>query len=133
MIRFAARVNALGVLAVFWLVGDSAAHAACYKANEPDQVAEGRLVMGRFKDFANRPERAYILRLRSPACLEGTEETDQIKGARTIHVHSSDDGVLRQIGRLVGKNVRVVGEPFGQHTAHHHAPIVMLLTAIAPL
>jgi hypothetical protein len=108
------------------------AQGACLKANVPDQAAAGRLVVGRFTDFAKRVEHAYILRLRTPACLEGSEDTDKIDRTRTIHLSSTEHDVLRRIKRLVGKDVRVVGEPFGQHTAHHHAPIVMLLTAIDP-
>jgi hypothetical protein len=29
--------------------------------------------------------------------------------------------------------VRVRGAPFGQHTAHHHAPIVMNVSGIEPV
>jgi hypothetical protein len=29
--------------------------------------------------------------------------------------------------------VRVTGSAFGEHTAHHHAPIVMNVTRIDPL
>jgi hypothetical protein len=106
------------------------AHAACLKANADDQAAEGRLVSGRFTDFAGRREQAYILQLAMPACLDGEDESDKVERTSRIHVYASDDKLRRKIGSLVGKAVRVKGNPFGQHTAHHHAPIVMEVSAI---
>ena len=52
---------------------------------------------------------------------------DTVESAETIHIYSSDETVLKQ---LVGKSVKVKGDPFGAHTAHHHAPIVMEITEI---
>ena len=100
---------------------------------QPDQkeIAQGRLSLGTFKDAADRPETAYILRLPAPACLDGKDDEDRVAATRTIHVYSSTDPIQKTIRRLVGKTVRVRGKPFAQHTAHHHAPIVMDVSEIA--
>jgi hypothetical protein len=108
------------------------AEAACLKANADDQIAEGRLVIGRFKDFAGRREDAYILQLRAPACLDGEDEMDRVKRTNRIHVYPEGGKLGATMRRLVGKTVRVKGSPFGQHTAHHHAPIVMQVDDIEP-
>lgn len=119
---------ALTCLALVTL-GAPAAQAQCMKAMS-DARAEGYLTVGHFRDAANRPETAYILRLRRPVCLDSAEDADARKGTRTIHVFSPDAKMARNIQRLVGRNVVVSGEPFGQHTSHHHAPIVMTVTDI---
>jgi hypothetical protein len=117
------------LLAVF---GADPAPAACLKASADGQAIEGRLVTGRFRDAAERREEAYILELTAPACLEGTEESDQVNSTRRIHVYPHDEKLGAAMRRLVGKTVRIKGNPFGQHTAHHHAPIVMEVADIAP-
>jgi hypothetical protein len=54
----------------------------------------------------------------------------RVKSTRTIHVYSTDERISAEIKRFVGKTVLVRGRPFGAHTAHHHAPIVMDITEI---
>jgi hypothetical protein len=105
-------------------VGATAAQAQCMQAQK-DARAEGRLTVGRFSDAAGRPETAYILRLSSNVCLDGAENEDAVKGTRRIHVFSSKDTISRRMQRLLGRKIVVFGQPFGAHTAHHHAPIVM--------
>ncbi|MEW6451685.1 MAG: DUF4431 domain-containing protein [Pseudomonadota bacterium] len=113
------------------LLGSGAAVADCLKAEKSDQVAEGKLTSSRFTTEAYRlTEQAYILRLRSPACLEGSDEYDKVEKTDRIHVFSMDAAMLKRMRGLVGKNVRVTGSPFGEHTAHHHAPIVMSISTI---
>jgi hypothetical protein len=70
------------------------------------------------------------LDLREPACLEGADAYDQIKSTNRIHVFAMEKPLLGQLHRFVGKNVIVHGNPFGEHTAHHHAPIVMRISKI---
>jgi hypothetical protein len=113
------------------LLGAGAAQAQCMKAMG-EARAQGYLTVGRFHDAAGRPETAYILRLTRPVCLDGAEDNDARKGTRRIHIFSPDQRTARKIQRLVGRKVVVSGEPFGQHTAHHHAPIVMTITGIRP-
>jgi hypothetical protein len=108
------------------LLGTTAAVAACLQANTGDQVAQGRLKYVTITNEAYaRTERAYILDLPEPACLEGADEYDQIKLANRIHVFALEKPLLDRLHQFIGKNVLVHGNPFGEHTAHHHAPIVM--------
>jgi Domain of unknown function (DUF4431) len=102
----------------------------CLKANVDGQGAQGKLTVGRAKDAAGRPERPYILQLTANACLDAEDPDEAVKSTRTIHLAPGDEKLLPAIRKLVGKTVEVRGNPFGAHTAHHHAPIVMLITEI---
>ncbi len=121
---------ALALLALVMLAAPIAAADRCMQFDVARQIAEGRLVIGHFKDAADRPETAYILRLPVATCLGAKDPEFRVSHARTIHVYSSDEKVHAQIGRFVGKDVMVRGRPFGAHTAHHHAPIVMEISEI---
>jgi hypothetical protein len=109
----------------------ASAQAACLKAGAPDQVAEGRLTSVRISIPAyGLKEQAYILRLATDACLEGSGEFDKVERTNRIHVFAMGDALRKQLRSLEGRPVRVSGEPFGEHTAHHHAPIVLRVTRI---
>lgn len=108
-------------LLVLW---HAPAAAACMKP-ENVEIAEGRLTVGKFKDAADRPETAFILRLPVAACLDGADEDERVDSTRTIHVYASTPAIQKSLRRFVGKTVMVRGKPFAQHTAHHHASIVM--------
>ncbi len=114
------------------LCAELQAAAACMKADRAGEVAEGRLTQRMFRDAAGRQEPAFILTLPDSTCLSGVDETDNVQGARTIHLYSSDDSVNRIIKRFVGKTVLVRGRAFGAATMHHHAPIVMDISEIGP-
>jgi len=103
---------------------------ACMSDQSQQESAEGKLAIATKQDAAGRPERPYILTLAKPACLTAQDPADSVKSTRTIHIFSFDEKVHAQIARLVGKTVRVRGQPFAAHTAHHHAPIVMNITEI---
>ena len=123
-----ARVGAC-VLAI--MLGANEVSAACLKANTDDQAAQGRLKYIAITNEAYaRTEHAYILELRAPACLDGVDDYDKVETTKRIHVFAMEKPLLAQLHRLVGKNVIVRGNPFGEHTAHHHAPIVMRITKI---
>jgi len=124
-------VRRLVVAVVVTALAGSTASADCLKANTPDQRAEGRLVSVRITIPAYaQKEQAYILQLRAPACLEGTDDYDKVEKTERIHVFSMDGAMRKRMHGLVGKNVRVSGNAFGEHTAHHHAPIVMSISTI---
>jgi len=125
--RFAASALAL-------VLSSAAANAECLKAETGDQIAEGRLtsVVMSVPDYALK-EQAYILRLATPACLDGTDEYDKVEKSERIHVYSIDPRIRKSLHALVGKAVRVHGSPFGEMTAHHHAPIVMQISVIEVL
>ena len=119
-------------LFAFWATLITPAYAECLKSNVEGQMAQGQLTIGRAKDGLGRPERPYILRLASSACLDADDPDDAVKSSRTIHVFPTDDKLLPSFGRLVGKAVTVRGNPFVRHTVHHHAPIIMQVTEIKP-
>ena len=90
-------------------------------------MSEGILSLGSFEDATVRREPT------SSPCqlrLAGGDEIGQVESADTIHIYSSDETVAQSLKQLVGKSVKVKGNPFGAHTAHHHAPIVMEITEI---
>jgi uncharacterized protein DUF4431 len=120
----------LAVFALATLIDASAASAECLKANQDGEVAEGTLALGTFEDADERPEKAFILTPSTPVCLSGPDEMDKVSSADTIHVYSSDEAVAQSLKQLVGKHVKVTGNSFGAHTAHHHAPIVMEVSEI---
>ena len=110
-----------------------AAQAACLKAGAEDQIAEGRLAIVRIAiPDTKLKEQVFMLQLAAEACLDVTDKDDEVEPTRRIHVFSMDEGLRKRMRGLVGKAVRVRGAPFGQHTAHHHAPIVMNVSDIEP-
>jgi hypothetical protein len=125
-------VGVLLLMAFTLLPLSAPAAAECLHANTDGQVAEGRLAFARFIDYGygGRKESAYILVLPKSVCLDGPVEYDQIESSRKIHVFSLNDTLLRKLKANVGKMVRVSGNPFGEHTAHHHAPIVMDVSGV---
>src|SRR4051794_30843324 len=86
------------------------AQAACLKAQTPDQIAEGKLtsVQVSVPDYKFK-EQAYILRLKSDACLEGTDDFDKVDHTNRIHVYGTDDAMRKKLRAAVGKMVRVSG------------------------
>ena len=124
-------VRGVMIAAVLLPLLGSAARAGCLQSEKSDQVVEGKLTSSRFTTEAYRlSEQAYILRLRVPVCLEGTDAYDKVEKTDRVHVFSTDAALRKRMRGLVGKNVRVTGSPFGEHTAHHHAPIVLNISAI---
>jgi hypothetical protein len=116
------------------LVLGSAAQAACLKAETDNQVVEGKLasIVVSIPGYKLK-EQAYILTLSAPACLDGTDEYDKVESSTRVHVFSMDDTLRKRLRAFVGRMVRVHGSAFGEMTAHHHAPIVMSISAIEPL
>jgi hypothetical protein len=110
-------------IAMAWFAVASA-QAACLNANEPDQSAEGRLtsVSISIPDYKLK-EQAAILRLSSVACLEAAASSNKVETHQRIHVFAMDNALRRLLRQLAGKRVRVTGEPFGDHTAHHHTRV----------
>jgi hypothetical protein len=121
-----ASILAMGII----LASNSAAAAQCVEADKPGTTFEGALTQHTFRDAAGRPEKAFILTLSAPVCLSGTEESDNVRSARTIHIFSSDDATARRMQRFVDGMVLVRGTAFGALTVHHHAPIVMDISEI---
>ena len=107
--------------------------ADCLKANQDGQVAEGRLERRRITDEAyERTETAYLLFPAKSVCLDG-EDYDRVEGTTRIHVFSMDAAIRKKLEANLGKRVRITGSAFGEHTAHHHAPIVMNIVEVVRL
>ncbi len=123
-----ASILAMGII----LALSSAAAAQCVAAHEPGTTFEGALAQHTFTDAGGRSEKAFILTLSAPVCLSGTEEIDNVRSARTIHIFSSQDATARSLQRFVGGMVLIRGTAFGALTAHHHAPIVLDVSEITP-
>ena len=123
------RLILLVTLSLLFLAPASA-YAGCLQAEQAKTIIEGVLSEGSFTDANDQPEQAFILKLPVPTCLAGDEQLPETEQVSTIHIYSSNDAVAQSIKNFVGKDVFVQGTPFGAHTAHHHAPIVMDITAI---
>jgi hypothetical protein len=107
------------------------AKADCLLADRDNQQVTGRLAEVKITNEAyRRTETAFILSLANPACLQGESEYDKVEHTKRIHVFSMDGKIRRELRASVGKPVRVTGAPFGEHTAHHHAPIVLHVTKV---
>ena len=106
------------------------AAAQCMQARSTGEFVEGMLTRHVFRDAAGRPERAFIVTLPVPECLQGDDETDNVASATTVHLVPVDDAVNKQIARFVGQTVLARGMVFGAITVHHHAPIVMTVEEI---
>ena len=79
-------MRTLGALAFCLLAttGD-VSDAACLKASEDNQAAEGRLLSLRITIEAyRRTEQAYVLQLPAPACLDGPDEFDKVETSPRI-------------------------------------------------
>jgi hypothetical protein len=83
---------------------------------------EGRIFVD---DTYEHPTRGkthpLILRLDTPRCAIGIDEPR----VSELHLAASDGLTLKP---LVGKHVRVSGDPFPAHTAWHARPIVLMTT-----
>jgi hypothetical protein len=88
---------------------------------------EGRVfVDNAFEHPARGKTHPYILRLDAPRCAIGIEEPNVTE----LHLASSEGVALAP---LVGKRVRVAGDPFSAHTAWHARTVVLMTTTATPL
>ena len=84
----------------------------------------------------DRPEPAYILRLQKPVCLAGDDFINPNRQVDRVQIFPDDLGEAKPLWealrKLIGKSVVVEGtKPFGAHTGHHHAPLLLPITKIA--
>jgi hypothetical protein len=76
----------LGLALLVLLAAPAAAADRCLQFDVPRQIAEGRLLIGHFKDAADRPETASILRLPVATCLSAEDPEFRVEHTRTIHI-----------------------------------------------
>jgi hypothetical protein len=120
----------LPVTAILLFVAPLSAYAGCLKSEQAKTIIEGVLSERTFTDANDQPEQAFILTPLVPTCLAGDDNVDESEKVGEIQIFSSDDAVAQTIKSHVGEDVFVQGTPFGAHTAHHHAPIVMDIAGI---
>lgn len=90
-------------------------------------VLEGRIFIDDAHEHPTRGKtRPIILRLDAPRCAIGIEEPRITE----VQLAASEDVALKP---LVGRRVRVAGDPFAAHTAWHARPIVLMTTTAKPL
>jgi hypothetical protein len=88
---------------------------------------EGRIFVDESYEHPGRGKtHPLILRLDEPRCTKGIDEPRITE----LHLAASDGVTLKP---LVGKHVRVSGDPFTAHTAWHARPIVLMTTTATPL
>lgn len=100
----------------------------------PIVAVEGHLTLHHFAGPPNyesiargdADERAYILELRDPVCLEdGGDFADPSERVLFVQVASNSDAINRRLRAAVGRRVRVSGEAIPAQTGHHHASLVI--------
>jgi Domain of unknown function (DUF4431) len=124
----------------------SAANAACIDLKQTNMLSfEGTLNYRIFAGPPNyqdvrkgdTPEPTYILKLAEPICVSGDEFIDPGDKFDQVQIFSEPSdkaaqALSRDLRRLVGKRVVVEGtSPFGAHTGHHHAPLMLPITRIS--
>lgn len=128
MIRSA--LTLLFTAAITW----PAASACLDLSKQPTITASGELTRPMFAGPPNfqdvrkgdTPEPSYILTLDSPFCVSGDDFLEDGKTIDRIQL-MDDKGIL---SKLVGHSIDVKGnDPFGGHTGHHHAPVLMTVTS----
>jgi hypothetical protein len=126
-------------LALSSVVFSTSAHAACIDISRQIQLElSGDLTRPTFAgppDYTDvrqgdTPEPAYILTLHSPICVSGDDFLEDNALIDRIHLIDTDN-VLHE---WLGQSVSVIGtDPFGEHTGHHHAPLLMTVVSAASM
>jgi hypothetical protein len=105
------------------------------RSGDAPVALEGRLERHSFvtPDVGNgRAERGYILILARPVCLDdGGEFADPRQRFTRVQLYTSNDRLWPRLRAAVGHRIRIRGTGFAAHTAHHHAPMVVDVSAIS--
>src|SRR5438128_12435098 len=119
-----------------WLVAAAPGCLDVHNADAPVAL-EGRLERATFsmRDIGNgRPEREYILILARPICIDdGGEFADPHRRFSQVQLYTSNDRLRPGLRAGLGQRIRIRGSGFAAQTAHHHAPLVLDVSAIATL
>jgi hypothetical protein len=143
-IRRATLIATLGATLLALGAAHDAAHAACIDLQQAGSLTfEGRLTYRIFPGPPNyedvrrgdTPEPTYILELADPVCATG-EEADpsvRIDRVQVFADQSAPSTLWSELRGLVGQRVIVAGRAaFGAHTGHHHAPLLLPISQVAP-
>jgi hypothetical protein len=132
------------LIAASGLVGSPGWAAECTDVSRGGPIAlSGKLAHREFpssadEEFAGQrstAESAYILQLASPKCFFGDEYLGGEVNVTEVQLIVSPEDNPELYGRLrdrIGGPVSVTGhQPFGAHTSHHHAPLVLIVDRIS--
>ncbi|MCR5877824.1 DUF4431 domain-containing protein [Phenylobacterium sp. J367] len=78
-------------------------------------------------------ERVFILALPKAMCADDGLFIDATTGFDRVQVSAADDEVAGALVSAVGRRVALEGTAFGAHTAHHHAPLLLLADKVSVL
>lgn|SRR5215471_10907545 len=83
----------------------------------------------------DRPETYWLLDLSQPHCVDADAVQPDLnpaqKNIRTIQLVFLDHSIYKTQANLVGKRVVVTGTLFGEHTGHHHTPVLLTVKTLA--
>jgi hypothetical protein len=132
-------------LMAFFIATSRSADAACLDiGNDKPLSLSGKLSFQIFGGApynggvqqGDTPEPTYILRPDTSFCVIGDEFLDEGQVIDRVQVYP-DQGYVslpQNLRRLVGRRVTVNGRSaFGAHTGHHHAPLMLPISGVAPL
>jgi len=143
MAMFGTRLIAVVMAGAFAIHAEAAEPCMDLKASKVVQF-EGTLTRKIFAGPPNyedvrkgdRPEPAYILQLKKPICVAGDEFIGQDKLIDRVQIfpeyeEKENKALVRALRGSIGKVVAVEGvSPFGAHTGHHHAPLLLPISKI---
>jgi len=127
------------MLALATLLAAAAPASACLdvRSGNAPVALEGRLERATFsmRDISGGPpEREYILILARPICIDdGGEFADPHQRFNQVQLFTSTDRLWPGLRAGVGHRIRIRGSGFAAQTAHHHAPLVVDVSAVAVL
>jgi len=117
-------------------VNDVHAESACLQYAPVRMVLAGKLVQKTFPGRPNyesiaegdEPETHFYLVLKNKVCVDADAKGDGVNfpqaGINLVQLVLDEDG-YRQLKPSLGKSVKLSGQLFAAHTAHHHATLLM--------
>src|SRR5215472_6654357 len=83
----------------------------------------------------DRPETYWFLDLSQPHCVDADAIQPDLnpaqKGIRRIQLVFLDQSSYKTYSKLLGKRVVATGTLFGEHTGHHHTPVLLTVKTLA--
>lgn len=84
-------------------------------------------------EAGDTPEPTYLLSLKEQICIEdGGQFADPTIMFDTVQLFSTDQTLLGNLKKLVGRQVTAIGTGFAAHTGHHHEPFVLEVGSLSP-
>ena len=100
---------------------------------EPENVTlSGKLTRLSMKNISGQKETIYVLKLKSPVCVNADTENEYNlpqRGVRDVQL-AFDAEKYKAARLLINKNVKVSGTIFGEHTQHHFTKVLMSVSEI---